>query len=719
MSLENFVHLSKPSSFSWEVEGERIMFETGRIAKQANGAVVLRYREAFLLATATAATQPSEGIDFVPLSVEYREKFASAGRIPGGFLRREGRITDEEVLTSRLVDRSIRPLFPKDYRYETQVLVHVFSTSEECDTEPLAILAASVALYISDIPWGGPVGGVRVCRIGGEFRLFSSLQERERADLDLVISCSPEGLIMLEGGGKEVEEREVLEAMEFAQRGLVSFFERVSEWGKEVGRPKRALLEDGDRAAVEARAEEIGRRWEASFAEAFGFSVKKARRQALERLREEVLEAYRDLEGEGFDAGFCAKAFELAKSGFMRAQILRDRRRIDGRGMGEIRPIEVEVGILPGAHGSSLFTRGETQALVTCTLGMESESQVVETIFGEGQRYFLLHYNFPPYCVGEVRPMRGPGRREIGHGNLARRALLPVIPSRDAFPYTIRVVSDITESNGSSSMATVCGASMALMDAGVPISKPVAGIAMGLVCEGEEVAILSDILGDEDHLGDMDFKVAGTRDGITAVQMDNKLGSVERSVLERALQQAREGRLSILETMSKTLGAHRQELSEHAPQVASLQICPETVRQLIGPKGKTIQQIQQDTETSIEVSENGRVRIYGRSRARLQEARELVEYHTAQVEVGKYYEGEVSSIRDFGAFVRIYAHVEGLIHISEIDHKRVQAVEDYLRVGEKVVVKVLGVDRKGRLSLSRKEGLHIQKECVENWKGRM
>ncbi len=678
--------------------------ETGRLARQAAGAVLLRSGRSVLLVTAVSRAEPSVQVDFFPLTVEYREKMAGAGRIPGSFLRREARPGDHEVLGSRLIDRSIRPFFPQGFRCETQLLAHLLSFDPDIDAPALAITGASMALTLSDIPWGAPLAGIRVSRIEGEVRLFATRPERDSADLDLVVSVSREGLVMVEGFAREVSESVVLEALDAAIDGAAPLLELQEEMRSARGaekRPHEAPPWPGDlmeraRGALGGRAEEI-----------FTGPDKQARRRAIDDVvaaMEEAIGPEQEVPGR-----------EVAEH-VMREEIRRQAlagRRLDGRAPGEVRSITGEIGWLPGAHGSSVFTRGETQAMVSCTLGTGQDEQLIEDLNGVRKEPFLLHYNFPSYSVGEVRPLRGPGRREIGHGTLARRAILPTLPDPESFPFTIRLDSDIASSNGSSSMATVCGGCLALMDAGVPVSRPVAGVAMGLIVEGDRNIILTDILGDEDHLGDMDCKVAGTEEGITAIQMDNKVGSLPRDILERALEEARRGRLHILGEMKRICPGPRTEIPPHVPQVVFRRIRPVRIRDLIGPGGRHIQGIQSETGAKIDVEEDGRVRIFGPPGARLKEAERRVRYLTEEPRAGAIYRGRVTGVTDFGCFVEIFFGIEGLVHISELDRERLGHPSDVAAVGDEMIIKVLGANAEGKLELSRRAALGADPSDIE------
>ena len=698
-----------------EVGGKQILLSTGKIAKQANGSVLLRQGDTVVLVTAVMSDEERTGIDFIPLTVEYRERTAAAGRVPGGFFKREMRPSDHETLTSRIVDRSLRPLFPKTLRNETQVLATVLSFDPTADPKVLAITGASLALHLSDIPWKGPLAGVRVILSNGEFMANPTLAERETAELDLMISTSADGIVMVEGLCRETQESSVVEALEFAQKTAKPILEEIEKLRDQVGKPKTTLEEPPapDPAWVEPIRDAARPEMQKILK---GAMAKFERRDALRALKRKMRETYAgdDPETCSENAKKIGDIMERLLYEELRKLLTEENVRVDGRDPETVRPIWGEVGWLPRTHGSALFTRGETQAMVSCTLGTGGDEQIVEKLDGERREGFLLHYNFPPYSVGEVRRLMGPGRREIGHGNLARRALEPVIPENEVFPYTIRIVSDISESNGSSSMATVCGGTLALMDAGVPIKSPVAGIAMGLVKEGDKIAVLSDILGDEDHLGDMDFKVAGTKDGITAVQLDNKLGYLPPEVLEKGLQQAKQGRLHILGEMTKILATSREDLSPYAPRTTPLRIRKERIRDLIGPGGRIIQQIQAQTNVQIEVNDDGQVRVYSTAASDLETALKMVKFYTADLEVGKIYRGTVVSVKDFGAFVKVGASTEGLVHISELDNQRVNRVGDVVNEGDEVVVKVLDVDRMGKIRLSRKAALGSSPEDIEN-----
>jgi polyribonucleotide nucleotidyltransferase len=689
--------------------GDReIALETGRIARQAHGAVTVRAGDTVLLVTAVASEEPKPGTDFFPLTVEYRESTAAGGRIPGGYLKREGRLSDHEVLCSRLIDRSIRPLFPKRFRNETQVLATVLSAEEDFEPAPLAILGAAAALTLSHIPWHGPAAGVRAARVRDRVLLLPARKERAQALFEAVISCGPQGLTMIEGGGREASEADLVDLLQTAEQAVAPVLDALRAWRSELGIESRAMpADDRDESLLEQLRERYGQGLRAALTTSAKLDRRQRTRAVAEQARTELA-----LERPELDPAAVGEALSELTHRLLRELVLDEGKRADGRSTTQIRPITCDAGWLPRTHGSALFTRGETQAMVSCTLGSQEDSQTIETLFGTETERFLLQYNFPPYSVGEVRAQRGPSRREVGHGALARRALLGALPTYDKFPYVVRLVSDISESNGSSSMATVCGGSLALMDAGVPIALPVAGIAMGLIQEGERVAILSDILGDEDHLGDMDFKVAGTEKSITAVQMDNKIGGLSRDVLKRALAQARDGRLHILAEMKKCLERPRAELSKHAPRVVSLRIRPERIRDLIGPRGKTIQEIQASTGSRISVDDSGLVLIYASGEASFRDAKKQVQFAAGDLEVGKLYRGTVVAVKDFGAFVRVMANTEGLVHISELAPERVNRVSDVVREGEEIIVRVLGVDSGGKIRLSRKEALGASGEDV-------
>jgi polyribonucleotide nucleotidyltransferase len=682
-----------------EIEACNISLETGKLAKQADGAVVVRSGDTMVLVTAVAERKGREGIDFFPLTVDYREKTYAAGKIPGGFFKREGRPTDRETLTSRLIDRPIRPLFPKGFTSETQVIATVISVDGRHDSSILALTGASAALMISDIPFSGPIAGVRVGRIDGELVSNPHQDEMENSDLDIVMACSREAVVMVEGGAHELPEDVILEALDFGHRAAQPLLEAQEEMARQVGREKRTVVAPQlDERVMAAVVEEYGPR----FTEALAISDKLERRDYLSNLKAEIAV---HLESQDIPVDDLGEVFEKQLSAAIRRQIFQQKIRIGGRAVDEVRQISCEVGLLPRVHGSALFTRGETQALVTATLGTSSDEQRIDSLLGESFKRFMLHYNFPPFSVGEARFLRGPGRREIGHGTLAERSLTPVLPGAEQFPYTIRIVSDILESNGSSSMATVCGGSLALMDGGVPIKAPVAGIAMGLVKEGDEFVILTDILGDEDHVGDMDFKVAGTRDGITAIQMDIKITGISQEIMKKALDQARAGRLIILEIMEKVLNKSREDISTYAPRIITITVHQDKIRDVIGPGGKNIRAIVEKTGAKIDIEDSGEIKIASADESAADMAVAMIRDLTQEAEVGKIYLGKVQKIMDFGAFVEIFPGTDGLVHISQLAHERVRNVRDVLKEGDEVLVKVLEIDRQGKIKLSRKDAL--------------
>ncbi len=682
----------------YELNGKVLSLEVGKYAKQANGAVMIGYGDTKVLAVAVASNEPAEGQDFFPLSVEYREKVAAVGKIPGGFIKREGRPTEKEVLSARLIDRPIRPLFPKNYKNETQVIVQVFSSDQEHDPDVLGAIGTSAALAISDIPFEGPIGEVRVCLIDGNYVINPSYSEIEKSELEIVVAGTEDSILMVEGEAKEVSEEVMLNAIKFGHEEIKNIVALQNELVKEIGLPKKPLEPSADEEAIcqavrELCAEKINQLIHTP-------ASKEERRENTKTLYDETNEALKERFPE--KESLINEAIHDLERELMRKMILEEGTRLDGRSTTAIRPISCEVGILPRTHGSSLFTRGETQSLTTLTLGTKFDEQTVEGLLPEYSKKFMLHYNFPPFSVGEVGRYTGVGRREIGHGNLAERSLKNLLPSDDKFPYTIRLVSDILESNGSSSMATVCAGSLALMDGGVPLQKPVAGIAMGLIKEGDKYKILSDILGDEDHLGDMDFKVAGTNEGITGFQMDIKIKGTSYGIMGKALEQAKVGRFHILEKMNETLSAPRSQISKYAPHLIQIKIPNDKIGAVIGPGGKTIQAIQRDTNTEISIEEDGSVSIAAVSKEGGEEAKTRIKLITEPPEVGKVYKAVVKKIVDFGAFVEIAPSVEGLLHISQIDLKKIAKVSDVLQLGDKLEVKLVKIEDNGKLSFSRK-----------------
>jgi len=683
-----------------DFHGRRLSIEVGRMARQAGGSALVQYGDTVVLVTATAAREARENIDFFPLTCDYQEKTFAAGKIPGGFFKREGRQSEKEILNSRLIDRPVRPLFPDGFRCETQIVATVLSFDKENDADMPALIGASAALEVSDIPFHGPIAGIRMGRIGGQLVVNPMSSQYPDSELQLIVAGSRDAIVMVEGGAKMLSEDVILDALFTAHREMQKILDLQDELRKALGKPKRVVVPPAVDAALAKRVKDLALPKIRTAMETTG---KHERSDAVRQVRTEILSTLvaefpeRDREIKGF--------FEDAHYDAVRGLIVEQRRRIDGRGLTDVRPITSEVGVLPRTHGSALFTRGETQALVVATLGTSSDEQKIDALGGEVYKKFMLHYNFPPYSVGEVKFLRGPGRREIGHGALAERAVVAVMPDETTFPYTVRIVSEILESNGSSSMATVCGSSLALMDAGVPIKAPVAGIAMGLIHEGTEIRVLSDILGDEDHLGDMDFKVAGTADGITAVQMDIKTGGVTREIMRDALYQAREGRLHILGRMQEALGQPRTDMSSYAPRITTLKIKVDRIRDVIGPGGKVIRGIIEETGVKIDVEDDGTIYIASSDGVAMQKAIDWVNRLTAEAEVGKIYKGIVKKIMDFGAFVEILPGTDGLVHISQLAAERVKEVRDILKEGDEVMVKVLEVDKTGKIRLSRKEAL--------------
>ncbi len=683
------------SEVAVEVGGRPLRFQTGKLAKQADGSVLVSQGDTMVLVTAVMSDEPREEIDFFPLLVEYRERAYAAGKIPGGFIKREGKPSDEEVLKSRVTDRSIRPLFPKGFRNDVQVVAFVISADQENDPAVLAINGASAALHISRIPFEGPVGAVRVARVNGELLVNPSYQAQQEADINLVVSGTKDAVVMVEGGAKEVPEEEVLDAILFAHQEIKRIVEAQEELRSLAGKEKYDFIAPSlDDATKEKIKKWVFERIESVIT----IKDKHERREKLRELKELMLIELSIPEEEEFLA---KEAFNEAEKEFVRKMVLEKGVRIDGRKPDEIRPITIEVGLLPRAHGSALFTRGQTQALVTTTLGTPEEYQVVEGLLPEEQKRFMLHYNFPPFSVGEISPLRGPGRREIGHGALAERALSPVIPPEEEFPYVIRVVSDILESNGSSSMATVCGGSLSLMDAGVPIKAQVAGIAMGLIMEGDKFVVLSDILGDEDHLGDMDFKVAGTRKGVTAIQMDLKVKGISRDVLSTALEQARQGRLYILDKMDQVISEPRKEISQYAPRIVSTKIEPEKTKDLIGPSGKTIKAIIDKAGVKITIKEDGTVLVSAPNEEAAAQAIKMIEDVTKDLEVGNTYLGKVTRVENYGAFVELAPGKVGLIHISKLPPEIRENIFEHIKVSDVIPVKIVEFDQLGRPKLSR------------------
>jgi polyribonucleotide nucleotidyltransferase len=698
------------TSVEMEIKGRKLIIETGQMARQSDGSVVVRYGDTVILATAVASKKAKEGLDFFPLTIDYQEKSYSAGKIPGGFFKREGRPSEKEVLTSRLIDRPMRPLFPEGFYCETQGIASVLSYGSENVSDILSLIGMSAAIHISNIPFGGPVGAVRVGKIDGELVINPEVSEYEALELNLVVAGTRDAVIMVEGGGAEISEEALVEAIEFAHGEIKKIVALQDELREKAGREKRPVPPVVEYPQLK---EEVRRYVSGRIQEAIHIPGKHERQGALDLILAEAVKHFNTPENafrfkDDADADLTrdiANIFDAYENDIVRSTIINDGVRADGRKPDEIRQISCHMGLLPRAHGSALFIRGETQALVATTLGTADDEQKIDSLDGETYKKFMLHYNFPPFSVGEVKPLRSPGRREIGHGALAERAIKYALPSSEVFPYTIRLVSDILESNGSSSMATVCGATLSLMDAGVPISAPVAGIAMGLIKEDDKVVVLTDILGLEDHLGDMDFKVAGTSNGITAFQMDLKIGGVSSEILRNALEQARKGRLHILGKMAEAMPAVRENLSPHAPRIFTMHIKPDKIREVIGSGGKVIRGIVEQTGCKIDIDDSGAISIASADEAAAQKAIEIINGIVAEAELNKIYKGKVVRIADFGAFVEILPGTDGLLHISQISDKRIAKVTDELNVGDEVVVKVIEIDNQGRIRLSRKEAM--------------
>jgi len=685
-----------------DFHGRKLVVETGRMARQADGAVFVQYGETAVLVTAVAERKRTH-LPFFPLTVEYRAKSYAAGKFPGGFIKREGRPADKEIVSARQIDRPLRPLFPDEYQNETQVACFVISADQENDADMLGMFGASAALTISPIPWNGPIAGVRVGRIDGEWVVNPTFEQLDYSDMDVVVAGTKSSIVMVEGAAVEVSESDILAALEVAHGAIRELIAIQEELVEMIGGPPQKFEYDAPEVSAEL-AEFVKGRAQARIEEALALPNKEERNQALSALRESLVSDLKENAEYADRIDEAVGVLRKLEKATMRRQILERGERVDGRGLDEIRAISADVGILPRTHGSALFTRGQTQALCVTTLGTVQDEQRIDSIDvrEETSKSFMLHYNFPPFSVGEVRPFRGPGRREIGHGMLAERALQPLLPAYEDFPYTIRIVSDILESNGSSSMATVCGGSLAMMDAGVPLRAACAGVAMGLIKEGDRVAVLTDILGIEDALGDMDFKIAGTSQGITAIQMDIKIEGLSIDTMREALENARKGRLHILDVMSRTLEAPRSEMSRYAPRIITIQINSEKIGEVIGPKGKTIRMIQDQTGAQINIEDSGVVTISSVSGEGGERAREMVEGIAAEPEIGRIYEGVVKNTTSFGAFVEILPGVEGLCHISELEEGRTERTEDVVATGDVVRVKLLAVDERGRLKLSRR-----------------
>ena len=689
------------------IGSKSLEIEIGKLAKQADGAAVVRFGDTVVLATAVFAKEPKENADFFPLTVDYRENTYAAGRIPGGWFKREGRPTEKEILTSRLTDRPLRPLFPKGFNHETQIIAFVLSADGQNDPDVLALNAASVALTCSLVPFHSPIGAVRVGTVNGQFVLNPTNAEREKSEIDLIVAGTADAVVMVEAGAREISEQRMLDAILFGHEAIRRIVAAQKDLQQRAGFQKPAW--QAPEAYTPEVFAEVRRQWEAPMRAALTLPGKIHSYSEVKAVKKAAVSMVPETEAERRQQ--TAKAVDDLVKVLTRETILNEGKRLDGRAFDQVRPITCEVGLLPRTHGSALFTRGETQALVTATLGTSDDAQIIEEYEGESEHTFLLHYNFPPFSVGEAKFMRGPSRRDIGHGNLARRALSTVLPSEDSFPYTVRVVSDILESNGSSSMATVCGGTLALMDAGVPIKSPIAGVAMGLVGEGDRFAILTDIAGQEDHYGDMDFKVAGSTAGITALQMDIKIQGLPRAVLEQALEQARKGRLHILEKMTTALERPRPNISPYAPRIFTMQIPRDRIRDVIGSGGKTIRSIIEETGCKIDVEDSGKVSIASSDEAAALRAIQIIEGLTQEPEIGKIYTGKVRRVEPYGAFVEILPGQDGLVHISELAPYRVRQTTDVVKEGDEVTVKIIAVDPMGKIKLSRKQAL--SKEALE------
>jgi len=686
-------------NYSVKIGRDDIVIETGRMAKQADGACTIRLGGTVVLVTSVCSKDVREDIDFFPLTVEYQEKTYAAGKIPGGFFKREGRPSEKEILTARLIDRPIRPLFPEGFINDIQIVAMVVSSDSENDSDILAVSAASTALSISDIPFHGPIGAVRVGRLGGDFILNPTFQELEMSDLDLVVVGTRTSVIMVESGSKELGEDVILQAIEFGHKSLQPLIDLQEKMAKEIGKPKRAF---NAYKIDEALLKKVASLSKAKLDEINRLGTKEKRQEGLDILSKSLIEQL-VTEDAPYSEKDVQKALYKVEEEAVRTFIIDEKKRVDGRRFDEIRSISCEVGLLPRTHGSALFTRGQTQSLSVTTLGTSADEQTIDALEGETQKNFMLHYNFPPFSVGEVKPIRGPGRREIGHGALAERALKPVMPDKESFPYTVRIVSDILESNGSSSMATVCASSLSLMDAGVPIRKPVSGIAIGLVKEGGAEILLTDIGGVEDHLGDMDFKVAGTRDGITALQMDLKIQGISCALIKKALEVSRVARLEVLDKMVSTIARPKDAVSSYAPRIASFKIPQSKIGEVIGPGGKNIKKIIQECGVTVDIDDDGCVQVASQDAAAIEKAVTIIKGMVEEPEVGKIYTGKIKRILNFGAFCEFMPGKEGLIHVSELADKFVKNVEDVVKIGDEVTVKVIQIDEQGRVNLSKKQ----------------
>ncbi|EIJ81453.1 polynucleotide phosphorylase/polyadenylase [Bacillus methanolicus PB1] len=692
--------------YSMDWAGRNLTVEIGQLAKQANGAVLVRYGETVVLSTATASNEP-KNVDFFPLTVNYEERLYAVGKIPGGFIKREGRPSEKAILASRLIDRPIRPLFAEGFRNEVQVVSMVMSVDQDCSSEMAAMFGSSLALCISDIPFEGPIAGVTVGRVGGKFIINPDVQQMEQSDMHLVVAGTKDAINMVEAGADEVPEEIMLEAIMFGHEEIKRLIELQEKIAAEIGKEKMevVLFELDKELEAEVRA-----MCEADMIKAIQVPEKQAREEAINEVKNDILAKYEEQEADEDTLKQIKQILDNIVKNEVRRLITEEKIRPDGRKVDEIRPLSSEIGILPRTHGSGLFTRGQTQALSICTLGALGDVQILDGLGIEEEKRFMHHYNFPSFSVGETGPMRGPGRREIGHGALGERALEPVIPSEKEFPYTVRLVSEVLESNGSTSQASICASTLAMMDAGVPIKAPVAGIAMGLVKSGDNYTILTDIQGMEDHLGDMDFKVAGTPKGVTALQMDIKIEGLSREILEEAMQQAKKGRMQILDSMLKTISKPREQLSKYAPKILTMTINPDKIRDVIGPSGKQINKIIEETGVKIDIEQDGTIFISSINEEMNQKAKTIIEDIVREVEVGQLYLGKVKRIEKFGAFVEIFSGKDGLVHISELAEERVGKVEDVVSIGDEILVKVTEIDKQGRVNLSRKAVLKEQRE---------
>lgn len=703
---------AKFETLTTEIGQTPITFENGRIAKQAGGAVIVRQGDTMVMVTVCASKNPKVGMDFFPLTCEYIEKFYASGRIPGGFFKREARPSSNETINARIIDRSIRPLFPEGFRNEVQVIATVISHDGVHDSDALALSGASMALHISEIPFaeeGGPIAGVRVGRLDGKLLVNPTIEQRKEADLDMFVAVSKDAIVMVEGGANEVPETEMIDALFFAHEEGQKVIKSIEDMRTSMGKEKMKVVLPERNEDLFAQVK--GWLGDNGLSDALKLKDKGDRYAAMDDVKEKMIAYFTEAKGEevfAAESALIKDYFGDVKKEMMRTDVIRSKVRLDGRAYDEIRPICIDTSALPRSHGSSIFTRGETQAIVSVTLGTRDDELRIDSIRGDSFERFMLHYNFPPFSVGEARPLRGTSRREIGHGTLAERALKKVMPTGEDFPYTVRIVSEITESNGSSSMASVCGGSLALWDAGITTSAPVSGIAMGLIKEGDDVAILSDILGDEDHLGDMDFKVCGTKNGITAIQMDIKISGLSREIMTNALEQARAGREHILGKMNEALPEARAEMNEFAPRITQVRIHPDKIRDVIGPGGKIIRDIIAKSGAKVDVTDDGIVTIAAVGAESARKAKQMVEDVTREPEVNRVYEGLIKGIKDFGAFVEIFPGTEGLCHISELENRRVENVGDVVKEGESMKVVVLNVDRDGKIRLSRKRAFEAE-----------